>query len=315
MCKSSGVSASTHARLPDGARFGRYGLLLGKSCTGGLSKKFYNVKSNPMNHKFLYTSPRIRRLRIFTQQYAYIIYFGSFTWFAILVASDVIALNTDFWIVQGSIDNVSMVFYSLIVLNSINFILQTVNVIAFQFKFWPLTSLEWTPIRSRYIASSLINISSSSETMWYALIRTLAQSLFTASQFAVTLSIYTGELHPGTSVSGIRASQLQGSDVWLMSTLFNPFVFLVLHQQRNRVHRLKGALLCGLRRCNLHRTWHGCLGCAPYPPPSTCGASREAPKACRISMHMEYKRSMRNGELGIRAPHANLLAPGRAGVL
>ena len=134
--------------------------------------------------------------------YAYLIYFGSFTWFAILVASDVIALNTDIW----DINNVSLIFYSLIILNSINFILQTVNVIAFQFKFWPLTSLEWTcQLALVGIASSLINISYSPETVWYALIRTLAQSLFTASQFAVTLeylhrkSSRGGFSMPGTS--------------------------------------------------------------------------------------------------------------------
>lgn len=149
------------------------------------------------------------------RQYAYLIYLGSFTWFAILVASDVIALNTDFWIVQSYIDNVSMVFYSLIVLNSINFILQTTNVVAFQFKFWPLTSLEWTcQLALVGIASSLINISSSPETMWYALIRTLAQSLFTASQFAVTLEyLHRRTSYEGGSVPGLRASRLHRDQI------------------------------------------------------------------------------------------------------
>lgn len=130
------------------------------------------------------------------KQYAYMIYFGSFTWFAILVAADVIALNTDIW----DMNNVSLIFYSLIILNSINFILQTVNVIAFQFKFWPLTSLEWTcQLTLVGIASSLIHPSSSPEVVWYGMIRTLAQSLFTASQFAVTLEY----LHRKSSRGGL----------------------------------------------------------------------------------------------------------------
>jgi hypothetical protein len=118
-----------------------------------------------------------------------LIYFGSFLWFAAMTGVDVVSL------IMQEDDIVMAGFATLIVINVSMFVLQTVNILCYVFKFWPVTSLYWTcQLTAIGLLSGSVGYAFSSDenedritVLSVTLARLFAQCLFTSSQFAVTL--------------------------------------------------------------------------------------------------------------------------------
>ena len=129
-----------------------------------------------------------------------LIYFGSFLWFSVLIAADVYALTV--WDVMGDVLEPTIV--ATISLNGIMFLLQTLNLVYYQFKLWAIVSLYWTcqltviGITSAWVGYALVYpevhfLSEGDEDsvrqsrVAVLVLRLFAQCLFTSSQFSVTL--------------------------------------------------------------------------------------------------------------------------------
>lgn len=117
-----------------------------------------------------------------------LIYLGSFLWFAGMMGVDAVSL-----VIQED-DIVIAGITAVMILNVLMFALQTVNILYYVFKFWPITSLYWTcQLTAIGILSGSVGYTLSKEdgdrVMLFSttLGRLFAQCLFTSSQFAVTL--------------------------------------------------------------------------------------------------------------------------------
>ena len=107
---------------------------------------------------------------------AYLAYVGSTSWMIFLIGYDVVLLmNRPAWTTLLAV---------LIGLNSMLFLAQTVDVLLFHFRFWPVTAINWTGQLSALALSSALVVESD---MTITIPRVVAQAIFTSSQFAVTL--------------------------------------------------------------------------------------------------------------------------------
>lgn len=117
---------------------------------------------------------------------ALVVYFGSFLWYAAIVGANVVAIATD------DVRHTNLVHGSLIVLNTSVFVLQTTDVLTSNHTFWPLLSLNWClQLTNVGLAAAVVGRSLTLDSTTRVVALTgllLAQCLFTASQFSVTLS-------------------------------------------------------------------------------------------------------------------------------
>ena len=105
---------------------------------------------------------------------AYLVYLGSTLWMAALISVDAVLLPT-------ARDDATVAL--TIACNAVAFVAQTVDVLCFHFRAWPLTSINWTgQLGALGLVSARVALRDP-----HARLRLLAQALFTASQFAVTL--------------------------------------------------------------------------------------------------------------------------------
>ena len=140
-----------------------------------------------------------------TSTLSVLIYTGSFSWFVFLVAADAYALAA--WDVRG--DVLVPTLATSITLNSLMFLLQTVNTLQYQFKFWAVVSLYWTcqltciGIASAWVGYAIVypEVPDTVDEnriarVWTVLARLLAQCLFTSSQLAVMLEYLHRAVEP-----------------------------------------------------------------------------------------------------------------------
>ena len=122
--------------------------------------------------------------------HAYAIYVGSFLWAAALVAVDVALLASRDW------PRLDSLLGTLIGVNVLGFVLQTIDVLGLHMRFWPLLALYWTCQLSAIALSTAalgyalaMDVPEDQIAPRHALIftRVVAQCLWTASQFSVTL--------------------------------------------------------------------------------------------------------------------------------
>jgi len=123
------------------------------------------------------------------------IYFGSTAWCALLILAEAIALGQGIW------DHSEVVIVCSMVLNGITYVAQTVDYIAYHFLLWPVTAINWAAQLSAIgTAAALLGFalakpsgvptSDRDDLLWMGIVHLVAQSLFTASQFAVTLEYF-----------------------------------------------------------------------------------------------------------------------------
>lgn len=112
---------------------------------------------------------------------AIVLYLGSFLWFLVMTGVDVGLYLT--W------DAARVLAVTMLILNSITFMAQTLDVLYLHFRVWPLTSIHWTTqLAAIALTASLVPLADGAAIRTgMAIARTIAQSLFTASQFSVTL--------------------------------------------------------------------------------------------------------------------------------
>lgn len=116
-----------------------------------------------------------------------LVYAGSFSWFLVLVGFDA------FLFAVGSEDVLRVAIVTSMTLNGLMFVVQTVNVLYYNFKLWLLTSLYWTcqltciGICGAGVGYTLVPADDGLARLPILLARLLAQCLFTSSQFAVML--------------------------------------------------------------------------------------------------------------------------------
>lgn len=121
--------------------------------------------------------------------FATVIYAGSTMWMLLLLGAQALALAS-----QDQWSDVRPVLTALLVFNGVAYLCQTVDYVWFHFLLWPLTALNWTSQLSAIgCASSLIAFSLADDTpdrdsmIAMSIVHITTQTLFTASQFAVTL--------------------------------------------------------------------------------------------------------------------------------
>ena len=122
----------------------------------------------------------------------YLIYLGSFLWLCVLIGVDI-----SFLITQN--DDVARALVSYVmILNSIAFAAQTWDALCHHFFRWPLTAINWVcqlsaiAITGTYVSYSLsTNDDMRMTRIAFTVPRVIAQSVLTASQFAVTLEFLT----------------------------------------------------------------------------------------------------------------------------
>lgn len=117
---------------------------------------------------------------------ALFVYFGSFLWVAAIVSVNALAIGMD------DVSHRAVIHGSLIAGNVAVFLVQTADVLTFNQTFWPLLSLNWClqladiGLAAAVVARALTLPSTMRVLAGIGLL--LAQCLFTASQFSVTLS-------------------------------------------------------------------------------------------------------------------------------
>jgi hypothetical protein len=121
---------------------------------------------------------------------AYLVYAGSCTWVAVLVAFDATLL------VSGDWPRLDSLLPTLIGVNALALGVQTIDVLFFHMQLWPLVALLWTcQLYALLLAASALGYALARDTpsdevpTRHAILflRGAAQCVFTASQFAVTL--------------------------------------------------------------------------------------------------------------------------------
>jgi hypothetical protein len=130
---------------------------------------------------------------------------GSFLWFAFLIAYDAVMIMLPTW----NMESKSM-FWILIGANILMFVFQTFNLLVYMFKMWPILSLYYTmQFFALGICSALLGVGvsdGSTEKIVIGVVRLLAQSLFTSSQFAVTLE-YLYRISYTKNIKNVRSSR------------------------------------------------------------------------------------------------------------
>jgi hypothetical protein len=118
------------------------------------------------------------------------IYAGSTTYVAALVVADVGMALWEVW------SGAQVVFWTLIALNATAFVMQTWDYVCFYFRMWPVTAVNWTAqLAALGLSSSLVGVALCADADAHgdtkvstSIARVVAQALFTASQFSVTLA-------------------------------------------------------------------------------------------------------------------------------
>lgn len=119
-----------------------------------------------------------------------LIYFGSFLWMSVLIGLKCIILFSDIW---DDVNNISPIVWTALALNIWTFFWQTIDVVYFDFSNWAIISLHWVSQLSNIALSATIlslsaAVSDKNNTrLLLALVLVVGESLFTASQFSVTL--------------------------------------------------------------------------------------------------------------------------------
>ena len=114
-------------------------------------------------------------------------YVGSTLWILLLVSFEVAAFASDDW------NEARPLIGAAIGCNIVAYKFQTIDYIYFHFEFWPVTALNWVAQLSAIgIASAAVAFAfkDRDRMLWVALLHLFAQTLFTASQFAVTLEFF-----------------------------------------------------------------------------------------------------------------------------
>ena len=126
------------------------------------------------------------------KQYANILYLGSTAWIVLLITADAIMIASDDW------NSFDAVLATVIVMNVLAYTFQTIDYIMYHFRFWPVTALNWTAQTSA-IALTATGVSFALDAntnqnrdmkIVMSMMRTIAQILFTSSQFSVTLEYF-----------------------------------------------------------------------------------------------------------------------------
>jgi hypothetical protein len=90
---------------------------------------------------------------------------------------------------------VNVAITASIVLNGVTLVAQTVDYVYFHFLFWPMTAVNWCAqlasigTASSVLAFALVQTDDDAR-RWMAVVHLVAQALFTASQFSVTLEYF-----------------------------------------------------------------------------------------------------------------------------
>jgi hypothetical protein len=119
--------------------------------------------------------------------YSLLIYFGSFSWFCVLLTFDIYDIVATDWVRKSELHLINLL------LNSTMFILQTINIWWLTFRLWPLTALYYMCLYGAIgVTSALLanSITESSDVMYWAVAQLLAQCLFISSESSVTLEYF-----------------------------------------------------------------------------------------------------------------------------
>lgn len=134
------------------------------------------------------------------------IYAGSIMWINLLVFSDVAALASDMWA------STRPVLATILALTVVASVAQSVDYFWFHFSNWPLTAVNWcAQLGALTLTASVVGdaLGSSSADrdarVGMSIARAIAQALFTASQFAVTLEYFARRVAASQTVTTRRA--------------------------------------------------------------------------------------------------------------
>ena len=121
----------------------------------------------------------------------HMVYAGSFSWFCLLIGYDIVFLCLQPWTQNSAL---RALFSTTIFLNLFMFAMQTWDYLFLHFHAWPITALNWmAQLGALALCGGSVGYALVVENKFQALrtataiTRLLAQALFTASQFAVTL--------------------------------------------------------------------------------------------------------------------------------
>lgn len=141
----------------------------------------------PRLHRAFAVQQHFRVPGFATLMQAILIYIGSFTWFAVLVTSNALMLARD-----GDLQHGRLLYGFLLGSNVLTFTVQTVDVLTYNQTLWHLVALNWTSqlggigLAAAALGRALTTPDTERVLLCVGLL--YAQCLFTASQFAVTLS-------------------------------------------------------------------------------------------------------------------------------
>lgn len=139
---------------------------------------------------------------------ALMIYGGSVTWLLLLVAAEAMAITLDEY------DRVpDTLLITSLALNGVIFVAQSIDYVFFHFLFWPITAINWcAQLAALGIASALVAIAipigddDSAFRRAATIGHLVAQALFTASQFSVTLEYIERRLSSLGAKVAVRTS-------------------------------------------------------------------------------------------------------------
>lgn len=126
------------------------------------------------------------------------IYGGSVSWLILLILIESTALASSMWS-----DHIDSAIIASIVLNSITLVAQTIDYVYYHFLFWPITAINWcAQLAAIATASTILSFAvvytvdaDTNMRRWMAVMHLVAQALFTASQFSVTLEYFERRLN------------------------------------------------------------------------------------------------------------------------
>lgn len=126
-------------------------------------------------------------------------YVGSTLWILVLVAVEAASFESDDWVETRPLAGAA------IACNVAAYTFQSIDYVFYHFEFWPVTALNWTAqlsaigIASAATAYAFVDRDAM---LGIALAHLVAQSLFTASQFAVTLEFFKRSLPSRGAATG-----------------------------------------------------------------------------------------------------------------
>ena len=142
-----------------------------------------------------------------------LIYGASLSWLAVLLFFESVALASRMWN-----DAVDVAVGASIVLNGVTLVAQTVDYVYFHFLFWPITAVNWCAqlasmgTVSNVFAFALVQTDNdTSARRWMAVVHLVAQALFTASQFSVTLEYIVRRLNQSATLPPMVTMRLRNS--------------------------------------------------------------------------------------------------------